>query len=57
MERNCKLSKEIKLIKEAVGHLLEAELLDKNGWTKEDVETLENIFEKEFEFNWIQKTH
>lgn len=46
------MTKEVSLIKEAVNYLLDAELLEENGWTKEDVEILKKISETKFELVW-----
>lgn len=42
----------VELIKESVDRLLECELTEENGWTKEDIKTLEKISESDFEVNW-----
>lgn len=36
------------LIKEAVSHLLEAELIEENGWTKEHIELLRQVRDNDF---------
>ena len=40
------------LIKQATEHLSEAELLEANGWTKEDVELLNYITHTDFEIKF-----
>lgn len=50
--RDKHTGKEIELIKQAVDRLLECELLEENGWTKEDVQSLEKISKREFEISW-----
>ncbi|TVY09890.1 hypothetical protein [Paenibacillus cremeus] len=37
------------LVKEAVDHLLEAELLEVNGWTKEHIKLLKKLSSKDFD--------
>lgn len=44
--------KVVALIKNAVDHLLEAELREENGWTKEDVELLEKVSTQDFEIEF-----
>ncbi|MBD5589243.1 hypothetical protein [Clostridium botulinum] len=43
------MNKEVELIKEAVGNLLNAELLEENGWTEEDIEILNKLKDKDFD--------
>lgn len=42
------MDKEVELIKEAVNYMLGADLTDENGWTKEDIDILNKIKNKEF---------
>ncbi|APF26599.1 hypothetical protein ACXATD_002637 [Clostridium sporogenes] len=42
------MKKEVELIKEAVENLLNAELLEENGWTEEDIEILNKLKDKDF---------
>lgn len=44
--------KEVHSIKQAVDHLLECDLTEENGWTKEEIQSLEKISEKDFEIRF-----
>ncbi|WPQ59843.1 hypothetical protein [Paenibacillus polymyxa] len=42
------MDKEVELIKEAVGRLLEAELLEENGWDEEEIAILHRLSTDDF---------
>jgi hypothetical protein len=48
------MDKTVELIKQAVDRLLECELLEGNGWTKQDIETLEKISTEDFAISWVK---
>lgn len=43
------MNKIVEMVKEAVDRLLEAELLEENGWTEEDISILTKLSEEDFD--------
>lgn len=43
---------QVELIKQAAEHLLDAELLEENGWKKEDIEFLQKVVNQDFEIKF-----
>jgi len=49
------VNREVELIKEAVDRLLECELAEENGWTQQDIETLERVSSSQFKVQFIEE--
>lgn len=52
--KNISTERVKELIQQATTHLLEAELLEENGWSKEDVEILEYIAQNDFRIEFTK---
>ncbi len=50
------MTKTEEMVKEAATHLLEGELLEENGWFKEDIDILTRLQKDDFEIHWVEKS-
>ena len=51
-DSNHSTADEVAVIKQAVDHLLECELTEENGWSQEDISSLEKVSEQPFEIRF-----